>query len=176
MPLRPLVLGGIGAVLTLLLWSDWGGPRDAPRAAISQAETVAAEELFSTPPLASLVPNTSLSVQRVVFEPGVRQEATYPGPVVSHVLDGLLTVREPRRGGAHIPLDPGSAASSPPDHAGRGEMVLSQGYALLAENGNLGSVQNRGVEPAAVSAVLLIPIPEHPEQGASRVSEATAVP
>lgn len=158
----------------VLLWSDRGVPRHASQAAISKAELVVVEELFSTPSLSSLLPNTSVSLKRLVFEPGASQEATFPGPVVYHVVDGLITVREPRRGGAHILLDSSSVASSPPDQSGRGDMVLSQGYAVLAENGNLGSVQNRGVEPATVLAVLLIP--EHPEQGASQVSEATAVP
>jgi hypothetical protein len=134
---------------------------------------VQVEALVGTPSLPVLPPDTSLTVQRITYQPGATSELAYPGPVLYYVESGLLAVPFSPGGGRAI-LDAGDEPPRPRPSGTGGEVVLTAGQAILANSGDLGPTRNPGDEPAVVLAVLLVP--EALDEGEADTKVLTAVP
>jgi hypothetical protein len=140
----------------------------------SQAEDVQVQNLFSSPVLKPLPPDTSVSLFRLTLQPGATHDVDLPGPVICYVESGSLAVREPRSGSPQVLLYSGPEKSPPPLGSDKRDSVLPPGYAVLVEDGTLGLIRNPGNDPAVV--LLLHLVPENLAEGEMVAAEATSVP
>lgn len=140
----------------------------------AQPEDVGVEQLFNTPPIAQLPPDTSVSLSRVTLQPGGSRNVRGAGPVVYYVETGSLALREPRDDSPQVLMYSGPAGTPPPLGSDGRDAVLPPGYAVLVEDGVLGPIRNPGDGPLVLLALGFVP--EHLEQGESTTARATAVP
>jgi hypothetical protein len=123
-------------------------------------EGLSIDALADTPNITFPADTTiSVGVSRFIYQPGVRFELEYHGPVLYVVEQDKLALNDVNRlvlSATYDEID----ASPPPLGVKEGEeFILVQGQSVFSEDGHFGPTRNAGERALVVLAVLIVPNP-----------------
>ena len=167
------------AILGLVLAASAAFAASARRGAAADGYVLEGVEVEGFPdlgPLPRLEAGATVGVQRLTFEIGGHLDLPYQGPTLFYVERGTLGLPADGRRRLAFPAGGDASRGRPlPPTAVDGEIRLTTGQGVSAEDGDLGPVRNAGDGPLVVLALLVVPAPG-PGEYESESAETTAVP